>query len=407
MSVTALVLASILLVSVAQFEDAFADDDKKEKVKEKIKEKVEKIKEKIKEKKDKIKEKKDKIKEKIKKIKDKIQEHKDKKSKKSDSQDDSETIPEIEEIVPEASNNEEETLDEILDEPLENEQIPQIQNIVVDSKSKMNKFKGSGNDYAPTFGSDRYGNNYVDNGFSFNDFVTDVEGFKTHMPLQTLQVGEKNSVTMKIYENRGANKIEHVELAFGLDYDEYATQSENRIIWEQNFKGDQTITEYDPKNNLMDVNAVATVNGKILEITFDFAFRAPMAKSQIGVIVWDQERHSRTVYFNDGIEVVGESLNPPEVVTILDEKGYPVTITMTGENEGVDEEGNIWTHNSPWKKQSVLSENLEDEKPELVGGHGFDRNHNMFEKYQKSQEQSAQEKLIQILGGNNIYNFSD
>ena len=27
----------------------------------------------------------------------------------------------------------------------------------------MNQFKGSGNDYAPTLGSDRYGNNYVDN----------------------------------------------------------------------------------------------------------------------------------------------------------------------------------------------------------------------------------------------------
>jgi hypothetical protein len=273
---------------------------------------------------------------------------------------------------------------------------------------KMNKFKGSSNDYAPTLGGDRYGNNYVDNGFTFNDFVTDVENLKTHMPLQTLKVGELNTVVLKIYDNRGAGKIEHVELAFGLDSKEYASQSENTIIWTQNFKGDQLIIENDPDNLLMDVSATGESDGKIMEITFNFAFRESMDKSKIGIVVWDQDKNSRTVYFNEGIEVVGESLNPQEVITIRDEKGYPVKITMTGKNEGIDEDGNIWNHNSPWTKLSLsVDKTAAHENPESVGSRGFDRSHNMFDSYKNAQAQTAQEKLIEILGGRNINNFSD
>jgi len=275
-------------------------------------------------------------------------------------------------------------------------------------RAEMNQFKGSGNDYAPTLGSDRYGNNYVDDGFTFNDFVTDVENFKTHMPLQTLKVGELNTAVLKIYDNRGAGKIEHVELAFGLDSREYVSQSENSIIWTQNFKGKQSIIENDPDNLLMDVSASGIANDKIMEITFNFTFREPMDKSKIGIVVWDHDRHSRTIYFNEGIEVVGASLNPQEIITVLDEKGYPVQITMTGKDEGIDEDGNIWTHNSPWTKQKIpMDKTLAHENPEPVGNHGFDRSHNMFDSYKNTQAQTAQEKLIEILGGRNINNFSD
>jgi len=275
-------------------------------------------------------------------------------------------------------------------------------------KFEPSQFKGSGNDYAPTLGSDRYGNNYVDNGFTFNDFTADVENFKTHMPLQTLNVGELNTAVLKIYDNRGAGKIEHVELAFGLNNKQHVSESSNTITWEQNFKGTQSIIMKDPDNMLMDVNALGEADGKIMKITFNFAFKESMEKSRIGVIVWDQDRHSKTFYFNDGIEVVGKSLNPPKIVTILDDRGYPVTLTMTGENTGIDEEGNIWTHNSPWIK---LSQPVEDQLPhenlDPVSAHGFDRMNSMFDSYKNIQAQEAQKKLMEILGGHTISNFSD
>jgi len=275
-------------------------------------------------------------------------------------------------------------------------------------KFEPSQFKGSGNDYAPTLGSDRYGNNYIDNGFTFNDFTADVEELKTHMPLQTLNVGELNTAVLKIYDNRGAGKIEHVELAFGLNNKQHVSESSNTITWEQNFKGTQSIIMKDPDNMLMDVNALGEADGKIMKITFNFAFREPMEQSKIGVTVWDQDRHSKTFYFNDGIEVVGKSLNPPKIVTILDNRGYPVTLTMTGKNTGIDEEGNIWIHNSPWIK---LSQSVKDQLPhenlDPVSAHGFDRMNSMFDSYKNVQAQEAQKKLMEILGGHNISNFSD
>jgi len=102
------------------------------------------------------------------------------------------------------------------------------------------------------------------------------------------------------------------------------------------------------------------------------------------------------------------SLNPPEIISILDEKGYPVLITMTGENEGLDEDGNIWIHNSPWSKQIMSVDGATaHENPEPVGNHGFDRSHNMFDSYKNAQALAAQEKLNEILGGRNISNSSD
>jgi hypothetical protein len=270
------------------------------------------------------------------------------------------------------------------------------------------KTKQSANDNAPFFGTDSYGNRYIDNGFTFNDFTTDVEDFKTHMPLQTIQVGESNTAVLKIYNHRGVSTLEHVELVFGFGQKESDDQTSNSIIWKQNFKGEQTVTAKDPDNLLMDVNAVGEADDKVMSVTFTFAFREPIDKSKIGVVVWDQDRNSRTAYFNDGIEVIGESLNPPEIITVLDSKGYPVKITMTSKNTGVDEEGNIWTHNSPWTKLDQPSEKqVSEEDSDPVTYHGFDRNHSMFDTYKNLQAQEAQQKLMELLGGHNIYNFND
>ncbi len=292
------------------------------------------------------------------------------------------------------------------DENENNEPISTPSENIDDIQVFIPKTKQSANDNAPFFGTDSFGNRYIDNGFTFNDFTTDVEDFKTHMPLQTIQVGESNTAVLKIYNHNGISTLEHVELVFGFGQKQSDGQTTNSIIWEQNFKGVQSVTIKDPGNMLMDVNAVGEADDKVMSVTFNFAFREPMEKSKIGVVVWDQNRNSRTVYFNDGIEVVGESLNTPEIITVLDSKGYPVKITMTGKNTGVDEEGNIWIHNSPWtKSQPIGKQPTDDHDP--VNYHGFDRNHSMFASYKNFQAQEAQQKLMELLGGHNIYNFND
>ena len=293
--------------------------------------------------------------------------------------------------------------EDVDDEPssIPSEDVDDKQNLILHTKRSMN-------DNAPFLGTDSFGNRYIDNGFRLNNFITDVEDFKTHMPLQTIQVGESNTAVLKIYNQKGISTLEHVELVFGLDQKQSDGQSTSSIVWEQNFKSTQSVNTQDLDNRLMDVNAVGEADDKVMSITFTFAFREPMEKSKIGVVVWDHDRNSRTAYFNEGIKVVGESLNPPEIITILDSKGYPVKVTMTGKNIGVDEEGNIWTHNSPWTKQiQSVEDQLTRENLDTVSSHGFDRMNSMFGSYKNVQAQEAQKKLMEILGGHTISNFSD
>jgi len=354
------------------------DNDLKDKLKEKLKEKFEKIKDRIKEK----------LKEKF----DKLKDRKDKKEKFEEKDDGTDNDSKKYEENPT-------TLDDVDDEssPISDDE-DEEQNLILIGKR-------SPNDNAPFFGTDSFGNHYIDNGFTFNDFTTDVEDFKTHMPLQTIQVGESNTAVMKIYNHKGISTLEHVELVFGIDKKE--SDEKNSIVWEQNFKGTQSVSITDSDNKLMDVNAIGEADDKVMTITFTFAFREPLEKSKIGVVVWDKDRNSRTAIFNDGIQVVGESLNPPKIVTVLDDKGYPVKITITGKNTGVDEDGNIWTHNSPWQKSESIENQLAQESPDQADYHGFNRNSNLFANYKNIQAQEAQQKLMELYGGHNIYNFND
>src|SRR3972149_518389 len=350
-------------------QEIFAEKEDEKKKKEKEDEKKKKEKEDEKKKKEKEDEKKKKEKEDEKKKKEKEDEKKKKEKedekKKKEKEDEKKKKEKKNEQSPAPSENVDDEPSPAPSENVDDEPSPAPSENVDDEQNLISHTKRSANDNALFFGTDSFGNRYIDNGFTFNDFITDVEDFKTHMPLQTIQVGESNTAVLKIYNHKGISTLEHVELVFGLDQKQSDGLNTNSIVWEQNFKGTQSVSTKDPDNLLMDVNAVGEADDKVMSITFIFAFREPMEKSKIGVVVWDQDRNSRTAYFNEGIEVVGKSLNPPKIVTILDSKGYPVILTMTGKNTGIDEEGNIWTHDSPWTKQSqpveeqLLHENLD------------------------------------------------
>src|SRR3989337_451866 len=163
-------------------------------------------------------------------------------------------------------------------ENVDDEPSPAPSENVDDEQNLISHTKRSANDNALFFGTDSFGNRYIDTGFTFNDFITDVEDFKTHMPLQTIQVGESNTAVLKIYNHKGISTLEHVELVFGLEQKQSDGLNTNAIVWEQNFKGTQSVSTKDPDNLLMDVNAVGEADDKVMSITFIFAFREPMEK---------------------------------------------------------------------------------------------------------------------------------
>ncbi len=261
----------------------------------------------------------------------------------------------------------------------------------------------------PTLGLDYNSRRIVENGFSYNGNPVDVDTFYTPYPLITVNVGQKNSAVLKIYENSGPQKISHVDLAFGLSKGKSISESKAVIIWARNVAGIETVTVKDPENALQDVSVV-TENGpctknnsaQCLILTIFHTFRQPLEFNMVGTNVWDIARNAQQNYFNHGIEIVGKSLNPPPQILLLDNRGYPAVITLTDKDNAIDENGNSWYWNGEfWIKDENHLTRLD--KP--IGMHGINRDNNMFSSYKKGQEILAKDTLQKLVIGKVIQNF--
>jgi len=107
--------------------------------------------------------------------------------------------------------------------------------------------------------------------------------------------------------------------------------------------------------------------------------------------VWDYKRNAWQNFYNHGIHIEGESLNPPdEYVGIY--KGKITHLFETGKNTAVDEAGNTWTFDKTWTMDYIP-------KAKIVDGytqHGIDRNNAWFNIYKQGQKLLAQEALEQL-----------
>lgn len=267
----------------------------------------------------------------------------------------------------------------------------------------------SGDCIKPTLGLDSFMNRIVDKGFSYNRNPIDVEEYYTPYPLITANVGKSNVAILKIFDNGGPENIKHVNLAFGLSKTGQSISESKAIIqWDKHFSGLETVTVKDPENALQDVSVETNIGScqnnspnQCLIISIFHTFRQPLEFTIVGTDVWDFNRNSKTNFYNHGIAVVGESMNPPKQYHAIDSLGYPAIITQTGKDLGVDEEDNLWKyHNQIWIKEDVSQEKFLDS----LSMHGIDRNNNMFEAYVKGQALLAQQAFSKQVSGKLIQN---
>ena len=241
---------------------------------------------------------------------------------------------------------------------------------------------------APTLGVNSEGDRFVTNGFTYNGKSTDVEYFYTSYPLITANIGQQNKAVFKIYENYGPQNVAHFSLAFGLGSDQIISESKAMIELDIYFTGTETVTITDPENALENVR-VRTSTGncnsdsaiECLIVTIDHTFRAPLDFNIVSTDVWDYRLNSWQNYYNHGIEVVGESLNPPnEYFGIY--KGKLIHIIETGKNTAIDADGNTWTFDNTWIKDYIYKGKIEDP----ISSQGYDRDHVKFSAYKQEQE---------------------
>ena len=236
---------------------------------------------------------------------------------------------------------------------------------------------------------DKNGIRVVENGFTYNGKPIDVERYFTPYPLITVQVGVPNKAVFKIYEGGEPGDVRHFELAFGLANGARIDTANAAIIWDKTFGGMETVTLIDPENVLENVS-VKTSSGSCttkstkancLIVTVDHTFRAPLDFNMVGSIVWDENRNGWQNYYNEGIAVEGESLNPPKQYEGI-HKGHLITITETGKNKALDENGNTWTFDGTWIKDFINKGKIDDP----ISSQGYDRNHVRFSTYKQGQE---------------------
>ncbi len=254
---------------------------------------------------------------------------------------------------------------------------------------------GCANCEAPTLGIDKNGKRHVSNGFTYNGHSVDAERFFTPYPLVTANVGKTNTAQFKLYDNQGIPNIRHFTLAFGLDKGDIISESKAKIELDIDFQGTETVTLTDPENALDNVQVTTSTVScmddsytECLGISIQHTFRAPLDFNIVATDIWDSQRNSWQNYFNHGIEVVGESLNPAKEYDGIN-KGHIYHLTETGKTSAVDDFDNSWSLKyDKWEMDYVMPEKIQDTSSIMT------RTHSDFIEYKEIQANNAIEELL-------------
>ncbi len=231
----------------------------------------------------------------------------------------------------------------------------------------------SGDCTPPTLGVNEEGQRLVEGGFTYNGQTVDSELFYTPFPLITTTVGEQNIGIFKIFENQGLDKIVHLELVFGLRAGERIDDSLAKIIWDKSWDGKESIILDDPQNVFSDVKlnfttdkcrSDSSLDDDCLVVAVEHTFRKPLNFDIVGTSVWDTSRNQWSNYFNHGVRITGESLDPAPTTTVAfgtnQMRGlYDLTQIDSKTDTWLDEFGNVYKNNGNnfFEKISVLKQN--------------------------------------------------
>ena len=234
-------------------------------------------------------------------------------------------------------------------------------NIIITVIEDVKKKNGSGcaDCTPPTLGLNKNYKRVVDNGFSYNNNTAQVEKWHTPYPLINATVGETNTVEIIIYENQGIGNMKMVQ--FGLGGEEIAQAlSTFEVIIEVPLFNNMTSgnTETDEiiitdKDNLIEnssVNATTSAvkcmdddtNPSCLKVVLEYSYRESTINHMMVVNVVDKPRNDQNFYFNEGVQVLGESQNPAPYYIMSNKKTAQQTENLQIVLIREDKVNNIW-----------------------------------------------------------------
>jgi len=234
----------------------------------------------------------------------------------------------------------------------------------------------------PTLGLDSNFMRIVDYGFSYNGNSVQVDKWHTPFPLITAYVNQTNTVEVIVYENGGVYNMALVQFGLGAtEIGESLNDLEVLIeVWLDPFGnngdpdaiGDIAIEKIiiKDRNNLIEtftVFAVADIvkcmadsyDEKCLKVTLQYSYREATINNIMVVNVSDKPRNSQNFFFNDGVQVVGESLNEPPTYTLHNKKLKQQTENLYLTLTRTDKVNHIWTDESGVEYLQVSSDRFD------------------------------------------------
>ena len=262
----------------------------------------------------------------------------------------------------------------------------------------------------PTLGLDSNFNRIVQQGFSFNDNAVDVEPYYTPYPLITSYVGQENTIVLKIFDDGGTQNIEHVGLAFGLGEGQSFSESKAIINLDRTLDGREKISTFDPENVLDDVEIITLKdscnnhsNTQCLKVTISHTFRDVLEFNMVSTNVWDSKKNSWQNFYNHGVEITGDSLNPPKTKMVaFGEKNmrglFELTELDKKKHLWIDEFANMYEYkgNDFFDRTFTAQNKVEFDKKT---SHGCDRTCNWFNYYKLKEALLAEKTLDAMLDG--------
>ncbi len=275
----------------------------------------------------------------------------------------------------------------------------------------------------PTFGKNKNGRLLVSEGFSFNGNATDVIEFHTKFDLITVITNQTNTVTVKIYENNGVNNIRLAQFGMGMPEVRSPLNDAQTLveIWIVGAEIEEIIKKekyylvdiLNATTSIVDCGYVGTDN--CLQITFEYIYRDQPKYNIMAINAMDNSRNGQTNYMNDGILVIGETLNEPlEQNVSVTNSGphYPqnrgttlLTLVDYKTDTWQDGYGYMWSTNNygPYLTEDIqIPKKIQDKFSKWSGYN--DRYHSEFKNYVEFQSKKAEKLSSEIYPAYEQYN---
>jgi len=266
----------------------------------------------------------------------------------------------------------------------------------------------------PTFGIDyQTFAQIVDGGLIINDETFTVsDNYWTHIPMQILTVGEVQNFTATSFSPK---TLKVMEFLFGVP--EVGAWDEAETSIALFFDYDGTIVDVQTNNIddiLIDFNSMNYSSSKTLctasdatpvcdRVSIEIIFNESPLYEVIAVQAIDQKERNNILYFNDGIHVQGESLNPAVQMQILSAIPHQGLQTV----ERIDKAEDIWMTLDENEPVSLYYQNSfgtflplewkETEKPMDNLSSIMNRDHSYFDLLVEVEQQRAQNTLDNLV----------